>query len=179
TLEYGGSRFRAIGFGFSDFPFHAGDRVDAAFSLGINTFRGRRDVQLELRDIRSSARISERYALETGLYERFINNEKCVDERLLPLTRDDLASVWRYLSRAADTLCQIRTPAHTLIGGISARNPRVGMARLLASLDVLSELGLLTYRRDGDAFDIGLRGGGVKVDLMDSALLRRLSGSAV
>ena len=177
TLASGGKRFKAIGFGFRDFPFRAGDRVDAAFSLSVNLFRGEKNLQLELRDVRLSEKTSNQYKIENELYERFINNENdCGGDflRVASLGREDLAAVWRYLEKAADELCRVKAFSHSLIAGAAALNPRIGMARLRASLDIFSELGLLTYAVDGDVFCVTLHGRG-KVELSGSKLFRELT----
>ena len=177
TLEAGGKRFKAIGFGFHGFPFRAGDRVDAAFALSVNLFRGNKTLQMELRDVRLSEKISSQYQIENELYERFINNENDCDDDFLSVAsvcREDLASVWRYLERAADQLCRVKAFSHNLIGGAGAANPRIGMARLRASLDIFSELGLLSYTVDGDVFCVTLHGG-ERAELGDSVLYRQLT----
>jgi single-stranded-DNA-specific exonuclease len=49
----GGAHLRsAIGFGLADRAPAAGDRVDAAFTVGWNVWRGRKELQLTLEDIR-------------------------------------------------------------------------------------------------------------------------------
>ncbi|HEY6839321.1 MAG TPA: single-stranded-DNA-specific exonuclease RecJ [Geobacteraceae bacterium] len=52
-MDAGGSLFEAIGFNMAP-PFHPGDVVELAFTLQTNEWRGKKDVQLRMRDVRKA-----------------------------------------------------------------------------------------------------------------------------
>ena len=54
-LDCGGARFDAIGFNMAGTGSHDG-MVDAAFSLDVNSWNGRKSVQLKLKDIREAGK---------------------------------------------------------------------------------------------------------------------------
>ena len=80
---------------------HPGDRVDAAFYLQINEFRGSRTVQLQMVDIRPSLCASGREQEALTLAHRCAAG-KAVSlreaRRALP-TREQFAAAWRFLNR--------------------------------------------------------------------------------
>ena len=151
-------------------------RVDAAFYLQVNEFRGSRSVQLQLLDLRpsrvASARETELLALRDALFSSAPLTARDA-ARLLP-SREQFVRSWRFLEREA-------------VGGVISE-PELPLLRRLASeltgadcflralvcLDVFEERGLLTRTRDGERLTLRLTSDGKKVELDKSRPLRRL-----
>ena len=90
-LSKGSSQFDGIFFSVSPdtCPVAAGSRVDAAFYLQINEFRGNRTVQLQMVDIRPSLTVSTREDECLHLLERCLRGDRLLPKEavhLLPAT---------------------------------------------------------------------------------------------
>ena len=155
-----------------------GSRVDAAFYLQVNEFRGARSVQMQLVDLRPSLTASGREEESLQLLDRCLAGEDLTAKeatRLLP-SREQFVRAWRSLQKAVpeegldvDYLPLLRSLA-TVLGGPDP------FLRTALCLEVFVEMGLLRLRRTGDRVLLQLAGQGKKVDLESSAYLRRLHG---
>jgi single-stranded-DNA-specific exonuclease len=153
-----------------------GSRVDAAFYLQVNEFRGARSVQMQLVDLRPSLTASGREEESLQLLDRCLAGEDLTAKeatRLLP-SREQFVRAWRSLQKAVpeegldvDYLPLLRSLA-TVLGGPDP------FLRTALCLEVFVEMGLLRLRRTGDRVLLQLAGQGKKVDLESSAYLRRL-----
>ena len=153
-----------------------GSRVDAAFYLQVNEFRGTRSVQMQLVDLRPSLTASGREEESLQLLDRCLAGEDLTAKeatRLLP-SREQFVRAWRSLQKAVpeegldvDYLPLLRSLA-TVLGGPDP------FLRTALCLEVFVEMGLLRLRRTGDRVLLQLAGQGKKVDLESSAYLRRL-----
>ena len=130
----------------------AGDRVDAAFYLQINEFRGSRTVQLQMVDIRPSLCASGREQESLALLERCVQGGalSARDARRALPGREQFAAAWRFLERTvppegrrADYLPLLRAMAAE-VGGAEP------FLRGALCLEVFRERGLLTEEREGD-----------------------------
>ena len=152
-----------------------GDRVDVAFTPQVNEYRGFRNTQLNLIDIRSSEPMPNREG-QQELYDRFARGEVITPaeaDRLLPV-RAEFVEVWRYLSANAregelqeEFSClnrRLRRKSGMEIPGMRTR----------ICLDVFQELGLITLIPSCSYYSIRLTGRDKKVDLDHSRLIRRL-----
>ncbi|MFQ9445641.1 MAG: hypothetical protein ACLR01_13295 [Vescimonas sp.] len=100
-LSKGSSQFDGIFFSVSPdtCPVAAGSRVDAAFYLQINEFRGNRTVQLQMVDIRPSLTVSTREDECLHLLERCLRGDRLLPKEavhLLP-SRSQCVQLWRAL----------------------------------------------------------------------------------
>ncbi len=151
-------------------------RVDAAFYLQINEFRGSSSVQLQLLDLRPSrvpsAKEAELLALRDTLLEGGALSPRDAN-RLLP-AREQFVRVWRFLEREAGTGA-LTAPELPLLRRIAGElSGADAFARTALCLEVFAERGLLARERSGDMLTLRLNAGGEKVALEDSVLLRRL-----
>mgnify|MGYP004463422795 FL=1 len=150
-----------------------GDRVDLVFTPEVNEFRGRRELQLQLCDLRPAL---TRTQVEQALVERLYANAPLTAQEaamLLP-ERDDFAGMWRFLKR----LCA-QGPATVPIEQLVLSATRTCAARrsygkAMVCLMVLDERGLITVDRTRRSASISLRTPEKKVDLTQSQWLRRL-----
>ena len=158
-LGKGSAQFDGIFFSTvaEDCGCRAGDRVDAAFYLQINEFRGSRTVQLQMVDLRPSLWASGREQEALALAERCTAHQpiSARDARRLLPTRDQFAAAWRFLERTVPegglttgSLPLLRTLAAEL--GKAEPFPRAALC-----LAVFAERGLLTLERQED--DVTLR----------------------
>ena len=153
-----------------------GSRVDAAFYLQVNEFRGSRAIQLQLVDLRPSLTPSGREEESLGLLDRCLAGDAVLPReamRLIP-SREQFVRLWRALQKTVPTeglttpyLPLLRSLAATL-GGADA------FLRAALCLAVFRERGLISCQRDGDEVAVRLTDQGKKVDLEQSPCLRRL-----
>lgn len=159
-----------------DAGFAAGSRVDAAFYLQVNEFRGSRSVQLQLIDLRPSPEPSAREAELLALRDALLRGDGLTPRdaaRLLP-SREQFVRVWRILEReagetglSAQELPLLRRLASEMTGA-------EGFLRTAFCLDIFAERGLLSLERTDGALTLRLTSVGKKVELDDSPYLQRL-----
>ena len=155
----------------------AGDRVDAAFYLQINEFRGSRTVQLQIIDLRGSLTPSAREAACLELAGCLRSGADLTPQeaaRMLP-GRDQFVRLWQAVSRltgGAGESCERLPALRRLAGAVGGAEP---FLRTLVGLLVFSERGLVTLEAEENRLTItpaaNLRG---KVDLGASPYVRRL-----
>jgi len=179
-LSKGPNRFDAIFFSVSEdeCDFRMGDRVDAAFYLQVNTFRGQTTLQLQLIDLRASLAPSRHEAEALDLIRRCREEETLTPQeemRLRRLTREQFAEVWRMLERRlrqgkveGDALPLLRSLADDAGGNDS-------FLRSAFALAVFSERGLLFCSQDGSRMTVKLTPVHSKVDLTACPYLKRLN----
>ncbi len=178
SLIKGGRRFTAMlfGTGSGGCPVVQGDMVDAAFSLEINHFRGRQNIQLMLKDIRLSDCELEKDHYFLSCYSNFINGQELTDSQVNMLYPDraDLVAVWRHIiSRAQGG--KLTAPYNTLSRRISYESRRmINIGKLFVCLDVFSESCLLSYHFKNGLLHIRMRPFKGKADITKSVVLATL-----
>ena len=154
-----------------------GDRVDAAFYLQVNEFRGSRTVQLQMVDIRPSLSASSREQECLTLVEQCAAGEAVSARnahRMLP-SREQYAAVWRSLVHMTSEGA-LHTAYLPLLRSLSAAMGKAdSFLRSAFCLAVFQERGLLKLEIQGDTIDIQLAGRDKKVRLEDSEYIRRLT----
>lgn len=177
-LQKGHTSFEGIFFSVAaeDVGIPAGSRVDAAFYLQVNEFRGSRTVQLQLLDIRPARAPSAHEAELLALRDTLLSGGGLSPRdaaRLLP-SREQFVRVWRVLERdAADG--GFSGPELPLLRHIAAELPGTeSFLRTALSLEIFAERGLLTLDRTGDVLTLRLTSDGKKVELDDNPYLARL-----
>ena len=154
-----------------------GDRVDAAFYLQVNEFRGSRTMQLQMVDIRPSLSASSREQECLTLVEQCAAGEAVSARnahRMLP-SREQYAAVWRSLVHMTPEGA-LHTAYLPLLRSLSAAMGKAdGFLRSAFCLAVFRERGLLELEVHGDDIDLRLAGKDKKVRLEDSIYIRRLT----
>ena len=153
-----------------------GDRVDAAFYLQINEFRGNRTVQMQLVDVRPSLQPSGREQEILAALRCCMENQPLHPrdaKRLLP-TREQCILAWRALERllAGGSVTVYYLPLVRKISAAMGKND--AFARSAFCLELFRERGLLSAQRNGDEITLRLSTGSKKVDLYASAYWQRL-----
>jgi len=178
-LAKGSCHFDAIFFSTTaeDCAVAVGSRVDAAFYLQINEFRGTSSVQLQMIDLRPSlcpsCREKECLDLVSRMVARTVMTEREA-VRLLP-GRDQFVSLWRAIERmqreeiyTADYLPLLRRLASSLEGTETFLRTAVG-------IEVFAERGLIAVTLEEER--ITLRAlPGRKADLDQSTYMMHLRG---
>lgn len=178
TLSKDGTQYTAMLFGTGQggCGFAQGNYVDAAFCLEVNEYRGRRSVQLIIRDMKLSTCevLADQKLL--NLYNHFMSDgaltarEACV---LLP-DRKDLVAVWRHIiSRSEDG--RLTVPDGALSRRVSWESRReINIGKLFVCLDVFSESQLLSYHFREGQLNIVLKHIEGKADISKSVVLKTL-----
>lgn len=78
SVTKNGKPFDFLGFGMGAMAeqFHMGEKLDIAFTMGINVFRGERNLQLIIKDARMSVRLKEVRFMESSLQTILDNIKK-------------------------------------------------------------------------------------------------------
>ena len=173
-LGKGSAQFDGIFFSTvaEDCGCHVGDRVDAAFYLQVNEFRGSRTVQLQMVDLRPSLCASGREQESLTLADRCTARQPMPvrDARRLLPTRDQFAAAWRFLERTVPD-GGLTTGYLPLLRALAAELGKTEpFPRASLCLSVFAERGLLTLERQGDDVTIRLHRG-LKVVLGQSPCL--------
>lgn len=156
-IEKFGQTYDCVWFSHSinDLGLSVGDRVDAAFYPQVSEFRGRRNVQLVLQDLRK--------ADIAGLCRGILREG---DAPGVTIDRSELARIWRSLEGLA--------PLRIGIGRLGKIEHRLPAARIALGLRVLWELKLAEVRfAEEEDIYIMLTNKGIKADLMQSAAWRK------
>lgn len=176
-LSKGSCHFDAIFFSATagECGVTAGMRVDAAFHLQINEFRGVSSVQLQLVDLRPAARPSQRERECLELVERLVSGG-CVTERealrLLP-DREQFAALWRAIERMEREAWPACAQAPTLRRLSGALEGSDSFLRTALGVEVFAERGLVTLTVQEDMMILHPRPGR-RADLEQSAYVRAL-----
>ena len=155
----------------ADAGLSAGDKVDVAFYPQINEYRGGRNVQLLVTDLRHAM---TRAQVERELFDRFRRGESITSdeaEALLP-EREEFARLWRYLAghggEVEDTVPRLaRSVAR-------ASGCRETYMRTMVCLEVMHERGLINVDYRSDHVRISTCTVEEKVDLEASQIMRKL-----
>ena len=152
-----------------------GCRVDVAFYPQINEFRGVRNVQLQIVDLRIAP---SRAQMEQSIYEKYRQGLPLTPQEaefLLP-TRQDFVDLWRWLDRQSLVAGMVEDTAARIARSVcrSTGSRREVPARTLLCLDVMEERGLISLYRRTDRLQITVHRLEHKVDLESSSILIKL-----
>ena len=120
-----------------------GDTVDVAFTVSINEYRGSRDVQVTVQDMRPSCRAE--CVPDPAPFRRVAaRTAQIADARHCLPDRARLALVWRYLAACPDTLTD---SPYSLCRRIVGRSDApLSLSQMMTCLEIFRESGLLELR---------------------------------
>ena len=154
----------------------AGSRVDAAFHLQINEFRGVSSVQLQMLDLRPAVSPSAREQECLRLVERLAAGEAVSPreaERLLP-SREQFVALWRAVERMDREGCGADAPRLPALRRLAAAlDGTESFLRAAAGLAVFAERDLVSLEIRGDRLTLHIQPGR-RADLEQSAYVTRL-----
>ena len=149
----------------------AGERIDAAFHLQINEYRGTRSIQLSLIDMR---RTSVSY-----LFDRFSAGKPLsrIERTAIAPERADVVDVWHYLTGRVPSGWPVRSELSVLAESIAEwTDNRHSIRRTLSCLAILQELGLLRFERERSMIEICLTPENGPNPLENSSIFHSLRG---
>ncbi len=158
----------------AELGLYPGCRVDVVFYPQVNDFRGRRDIQLQVVDLRLAP---SRAQLEQAIYDKYSRGDPLSQEeaRFLLPERSDFVGLWRWLQRQSNDCTVVEdTPARIARSVARATRQKEVPARTMLCLEVMEERGLIDLNRRTDRIQITLRQVEQKVDLEASNIIRRL-----
>lgn len=130
-----------------------GDRVDAAFYLNVNEFRGSRTVQMQLADVRLSLAPSHREREDLLCMERFLEGGTVTPQEAVHMIpeRGQFAGCWRTLEQYLPAEEAWETPYLPLLRKLEKHMGGVDpFLRAMVCLTVFADRGLIALeRRDG------------------------------
>ena len=150
-----------------------GDRLDLVFTPHINEFRGNRNVQLQLCDLRPAP---DRTSLEQELFHRLVKGGALSrwEAGLLLPERRDFAQVWRYLERTCAS-GPVETPVDHLLRQMNRnQNNRCSCGKVLVCLQVMDDRGLIRVEFTDRSARVELCPAAGKVDLEQAQLMQLL-----
>ena len=178
TLSKDGISYTAMlfGTGSGGCGFAQGNYVDAAFHLDINEFRGRRSIQLIIKDVRLSTCEVMADQKFLNLYNYYMADRRlgADDARILLPDRRDLVAVWRHILSRSDN-GRLTVPSNALSRRVSWESRRpINIGKLFVCLDVFSESQLLSYHFHEGQLNIIIKHIEGKADISRSVVLRTL-----
>ena len=150
-----------------------GQRLDIAFTLQINQFRGNRTVQLQLCDLRPAPTRSQ---LERSLFRRLQAGETLSpwEASLMLPQRRDFAHLWRYLEQLCAT-GPAQAPMDQLLRQVTRSfSGHRSYGKALVCLHVMDERGLIQVAVQNQQATVRLCRPREKVDLEQAGMMRQL-----
>ena len=179
-LSKGSCRFEAIYFSATaeSCAVAAGMRVDAAFYLQVNTFRGQTTLQLQIIDLRPSLTPSRHEAEALELVARCCEGGPLTEREKsrIPAQREPFAACYTALERQLKRTGAESAPELPLLRLLAAESGGSdGFLRAAMALRVFRERGLVQITEGEDGFlTLRLSRPAGKVDLFACPYLRRL-----
>ncbi|MBO7148701.1 MAG: single-stranded-DNA-specific exonuclease RecJ [Clostridia bacterium] len=165
----------ALWFGkkFADIEFCVGDKIDLLGSLELNEFMGRTCVQIHIKDLRASKELTKEISEYAAVYNDALHGGAYPAD-MLP-DRDDFAAVYRYIKNVLFKENDEDCVRYSLIAAHVLKNEKMPYIKLRAILDIMCELGLVSYVSEtNESCRIALNKQVRKVDLEASDLLTAL-----
>ncbi|HBE15127.1 MAG TPA: single-stranded-DNA-specific exonuclease RecJ [Ruminococcaceae bacterium] len=171
TLSRGESTVYALRFSttLAEFPYSAGDVVDLAVTLDINTYNNNENLSIFIRDMRFADREEDETLRSKECFERFCRGEIIsADEAssLLP-DRSEFAVVYRFLRANGGYRYSFDSLLHRI-------NADIGYGKLRVILECMNELRLIEIDEGMYDFTVRLCEVGAKVDLDTSVIITKL-----
>ncbi len=147
-----------------------GERVDAAFTLQINEFRGNQTVQMVLVDLHPGC---TRAQIQQALYEKYKSGAPLTrgEAKAITPNREEFAAVWRYLVKRVDGFVLKETLPNLSRKIAKACGLRATPMRTMVCLEVFAERGLISLQGDCEGLQIALCETIKKVDLEQSPIM--------
>lgn len=174
-LSAGGRNLDAIFFSHSaeEMGVCCADRLDVCFYPQINEYRGWRNIQLQICDLRPAR---TRAQVEEELFQKLMRGEPMTPAEaaaLLP-TRQEFANLWRYL-HARKEEGTIEETAQRLARNVArTMGCRETFSRTQVCLAVFHDKGLIQMETVSDHLRIEVMDAAGKVDLESAGLMREL-----
>jgi len=160
-----------------EFDLKPGDLADIAFILDTSTFRGNKEMQLIIQDIRP-CESAGKSGLE--LYRRFQSGEtlcRCEITSMRP-QREDFVAIWHYLCRRLSGKSLRLSVGELNLGLRRYENRDITAVKIYVALQAFLEAGLLDFAVDNDGRvlirSVNRSNRNQKVNLEDTDVMKRL-----
>ena len=179
-LIFGDGKYTVSGMYFSNSPdslnVYVGDKVDILFSIDINEWGGRKNVQLIIKDIKPASSQKNVFNTEKERFEQIKSGDTLRENEDIIPSREDFATVYKFF------LSNLRSGVNKLthrdiIYKINHINPakKIGYIKLKFIIMVMKELNIVTLSEPEDeVYIFNIHYTSNKADLDKSNLLRRL-----
>lgn len=175
NLRVGGKTVTALYFGMTPqkFMYAVSDRINLLCNLDVNRFRGTEKIQLIVKDIRpSGVLLSDAYKEE---YECFLANKSFPLPKSAIPVRAEMGYVYTYFHKNKSFAEKKYLPSDLCRSINNTMKSKLNYAKLMLSLDIMEELGLLKVSRYGQYINVRLCENNKKVQLKSSGLWAALS----
>ncbi len=168
TVTRGGYSFSALCFNYNqeNFPLSVGNKIDLAFTLELNEFRGAKNVCLFVKQVRPNGIDEENYFGSLLDYEEFcsgnINKENAL--RILPL-REEFAAVFTFVRNARKILTE---------EAIAFKFHHFGLGKIKVILEAFCSLGILKFVGDDMISGYLVNQTKEKVSLEDAPIIKKI-----
>ena len=165
---------------FSNSPeslgIYTGDKVDVLFSIDINEWQDRKNVQLIVRDIKVSSSKKSRYNLEKARFKEIYSGAAYTEEECVLPDRSDFVAVYTLIQNAARQ-GQNSFSHNRLISMLEKSNPKqkIGYIKLKFIIMIYKEMNLLTIEEPTEeVYTFTLHYSSTKQNLEKSNILKKL-----
>jgi len=176
-LEKDGVELTAVWFGTSSLrlPFEPMEEVDVMFQLNINEFQNTVSLQLLVQDMRLSKSFEECLDEQKALYERIWGGEAfSLEDEVIP-TRDDVATVYKFLRREYRNGHSVFTLRRILAQLRTYGVTDIGYAKLKFIVRIMQELLICgVTEADTDSYVFEFYDTTTKTNLEKSSILHKL-----
>ena len=157
-----------------------GDVTDVLFNIDVNEYRGIRNVQLIVQDIKICSEFTNRIELEMARYEEIRNGaDFTVDEQILP-TREDFAVVYTALRkefRGGTSVLDTKDILKTVSG---TDGSVINYVKLKFILRILNELKICEVEEiDKELYRFNIFFNANKTNIEKSSILKKLRGQCL
>lgn len=176
-LEKDGVELTAVWFGTSALrlPFEPMEEVDVMFQLNINEFQNTVSLQLLVQDMRLSEVFEASFDAQKELYERVWGGEAfSLEDGVIP-SRDDVATVYKFLRREYRNGHSVFTLRRILAQLRSYGVTEIGYAKLKFIVRIMQELLICgVTEADSDSYVFEFYDTTAKTNLEKSSILHKL-----
>lgn len=158
-------RIVKFGCAIEDFPFQAGDTIDAAVRICKNVYNGKENYSLQAADIKRHGNDDERYFAEKEEYELF-NLGKSNCDSVFP-SREKCSLVYKFLRKSGNW--NFGTDELYFALNVGAF---ITYGQVMFALKAFEESGLIVYNNN----NISVCSVSQKVDLMNTTVMKSLKG---
>ncbi len=169
-VSRGKSRLSLVRFSVTpeEFPYPEGCTLDFAVMIDVSIYQQKEYLSLVVKEIIPSGFDAEKEMKEVQLYEQYLRGIISPDLSDKYPTREEFAAVYLYIKKNPYKL-------YTIDSVLTSLSPlRLGAFKLLAILDILKELRLISYSRSADELTVSICAGAGKADLQSSGIYKRL-----
>ncbi len=172
-MEKDGFIFDALYFNKTknDFLYYPGEDLDLAVRFSPNNYKGELSVTTVISDVRLSGYDFKNAINQKKIYEKLMLGKNLNDDDLkfVNISRDDIVKVYKYFK-----IAPVMNFRADIISERVFQNSE-SIAKIYIIIDILRELGLVKFRKNGDEYKISINTVTQKVSLGDSKIFKLIT----